>query len=99
MVNLHELSPGGQQGREFFRRRERANQRVATETANIGNPDERMASLLAPSTLPAPAQNCNINQQPVPTAGTLFELCLSSHAERVSDKRILKRCLRFNYCL
>jgi hypothetical protein len=42
---------------------------------------------------------CTINQQPVPTVGTLFELCLFSHAERVSDKRTLKRGLRFNYCL
>jgi hypothetical protein len=31
--------PGGQQGRDFIRRRERANQRVTTETARGGGAD------------------------------------------------------------
>jgi hypothetical protein len=36
------------QGRDFSRHRERANQRVATETANTDRPSKRMASLHSP---------------------------------------------------
>jgi hypothetical protein len=48
MADLREPPPGRQQGREFFRRREHANQRVATKTVDTDEQNVCMVPLRGP---------------------------------------------------